>query len=132
MSWFFVILIGIPVLEAVVIVKLVQSAGLMQALMLIFITGVIGVGLARSQGFMIVQEIRRDMDAGLMPAPRMIDGVMILIAGALLITPGLITDFVGFALLVPGIRQLVRHWMHLRVEKWIREGKKPHIEIRRF
>ena len=108
MSWFFVILIGIPVLEAVVIVKLVQSAGLMQALMLIFITGVIGVGLARSQGFMIVQEIRRDMDAGLMPAPRMIDGVMILIAGALLITPGLITDFVGVALLVPGLRQLVQ------------------------
>ena len=131
MAWFFVLLISIPVLEAIVIVKLVHSAGLLNALMLVFITGVVGVGLARSQGFRIVREIQIDLAVGRMPAPRMIDGVMILVAGALLITPGLITDLVGFALLIPGVRQIARHAMHLRVEKWLREGNSK-IEFRRF
>jgi UPF0716 protein FxsA len=131
MAWIFVGLLCVPVVEAVVIIKLADSVGWFDALMLIFVTGVIGITMARTQGFVVVQQIRKDVAAGRMPAPRIMDGVMILLAGALLVTPGLITDFVGFTLLIPGVRHLIRMWMRARVEKWITEGR-PNIKVRRF
>ncbi len=131
MGYFFLLLFSIPVLEAVVIVKLAETFGLGRALILIFVTGIVGIGLARSQGFAVVHKIRQDTAAGRMPAPRMIDGVMILVAGALLVTPGLITDVVGFSLLVPGIRHFIRQAMRARVEKWLRDGN-PNIVVKRF
>lgn len=131
MAWIFIGLLGVPVLEAVVIIQLADSVGWFDALMLIFVTGIIGITMARTQGFVVVQQIRKDVAAGRMPAPRLMDGVMILLAGALLVTPGLITDFVGFALLIPGIRHLIRMWMRARVEKWITEGG-TNSKMRRF
>lgn len=131
MRYFFFLLFTIPVLEAVVIVRLVEAFGLVPALLLVFVTGIVGIGLARSQGFSVALKIREDLAAGRMPAPRMIDGVMILVAGALLITPGLITDLAGLSLLVPGVRNIVRQWMRARVEKWLRDGH-PNIVVKRF
>ena len=57
-----------------------------------------------------------------MPAPRMIDGVMILVAGVLLITPGLITDTVGFLLLIPTVRRVIRGYLRRKIEQKISEG----------
>lgn len=131
MVWIFIGLLCVPVLEAVVIIKLADAVGWFDALMLIFVTGVIGITMARTQGFVVVQQIRLDFAAGRMPAPRLMDGVMILLAGALLVTPGLITDVVGFALLIPAVRHLIRMWMRARLEKWITEGG-PNIKVRRF
>lgn len=64
------------------------------------VTGTVGATLARYQGLRTLFKIRSDIARGSMPAPHLLDGLMILIAGALLVTPGMITDAVGFALLV--------------------------------
>ena len=57
-----------------------------------------------------------------MPAPRLMDGVMILIAGVLLITPGLITDAAGFLLLIPAVRTIIRAWLKRKLEAKLRDG----------
>jgi UPF0716 protein FxsA len=111
-----------PVLEIMVLFRVHDHVGSMNTVALVIITGFVGAAMARQQGFMIVRQIQRDLAEGKMPAPRMIDGVMIIVAGVLLITPGLITDAVGFALLIPPIRHEIRTWVRRQIEKKLSEG----------
>ena len=78
------------------------------AIGLVISTGLIGASLAKRQGLTAWQNFNSELGQGVLPADAMLDGVLILLAGAGLITPGLITDAVGLALLVPPIRFLVR------------------------
>ena len=112
----------IPILELAVLLKLHEVAGLGNTLAIVIITGFVGAFLARAQGIMVLAQIRRDMVEGRMPAPRLMDGVMILIAGVLLITPGLITDTAGFLLLIPAVRSIIRAWLKRKLEKKFRDG----------
>jgi UPF0716 protein FxsA len=112
----------LPVIEFWLLFKVASIMGFWSTLFLVISTGVIGASLARAQGVMVMMQIQRDLAEGRMPAPRMIDGVMILIAGAFLITPGLITDTAGFLLLVPPVRALIRNWLRLRFEQKLHDG----------
>ena len=95
------IFITLPILELAVLLRLDDAIGLFQTIVLIFLTGIIGAWLVRQQGISIIFKIKKEISDGNMPAKEMIDGVMILIAGAVLVTPGLITDIFGFLLLIP-------------------------------
>ena len=110
-----VLFVGLPLLELWLLLKLHEAVDLLATLMIVVLTGVVGASLARFQGMLVLGNIRRDLAAGNMPAPYLMDGLMILIAGALLITPGLITDTVGFALLIPAFRKCVKGWL----SKWL-------------
>jgi len=112
----------IPILELAVLLKLHEAAGLGNTLAIVIITGFVGAFLARAQGIMVLAQIRRDLAEGRMPAPRLMDGVMILIAGVLLITPGLITDTAGFLLLIPAVRARIRVWLRRKLEEKLRNG----------
>ena len=112
----------IPILELAVLLKLHEAAGLGNTLAIVIITGFVGAFLARAQGIMVLAQIRRDLAEGRMPAPRLMDGVMILIAGVLLITPGLITDTAGFLLLTPVVRSTIRAWLRRKFEEKFRDG----------
>ena len=112
----------IPILELAVLLKLHEAAGLGNTLAIVIITGFVGAFLARAQGIMVLAQIRRDLAEGRMPAPRLMDGVMILIAGVLLITPGLITDTAGFLLLIPVVRSTIRAWLRRKLEEKFRDG----------
>ena len=99
----------LPILELVVLLKVHAYVGsLAGTISIIVLTGVVGATLAKAQGMAVVLQIRRDLAEGRMPAPKLVDGLMIIIAGVLMITPGLITDSVGFLLLVPYVREQVR------------------------
>ena len=111
-----------PIIELAVLLKLNEYAGLVNTIAIVIITGFVGAFLARAQGIMVLAQIRRDMVEGRMPAPRLMDGVMILIAGVLLITPGLITDTAGFILLIPAVRATVRAWLGRKLEGKLRGG----------
>ena len=111
-----------PILELAVLLKLHEVAGLGNTLAIVIITGFVGAFLARAQGVMVLAQIRRDLAEGKIPAPRLMDGVMILIAGALLITPGLITDTAGFLLLIPAVRSTIRAWLRRKLEEKFRDG----------
>ena len=76
----------------------------MPTVLLVFATGIVGATLVRQQGIQTVVHIRQELALGNLPRPQMIDGIMILISGAFLITPGLLTDTLGFSLLIPTVR----------------------------
>jgi UPF0716 protein FxsA len=81
-----------------------------------------GASLARSQGLRVLFQIREEMAAGRMPVDRMLDGLLILIAGVLLLTPGLLTDVAGLAMLVPGPRGVVKRFLGRKVSLMARSG----------
>ena len=111
-----------PILELTVLLKVHEAVGLPYTLGLVIFTGVTGAFLAKAQGILVMARIRRDLAEGRMPAPQLMDGMMILIAGVLLITPGLITDIVGFLLLAPAVRTAVRAWLRRKMEEKLRNG----------
>lgn len=114
--------IGLPAVELALLFQLHGIIGLGPTIALVLLTGVIGASLVRRQGIAILFNIQREMAAGNLPAPQMIDGIMVLLAGALLVTPGLITDTVGFALLIPQVRQRIRVWLRKKLEQKLRSG----------
>ena len=98
----------IPLAEAALLFYIADHTSWMFTLGLIIVTGVVGATLARREGFRCVRTIQDRMRQGELPADSLFDGLLILIAGAVLITPGILTDITGFALLIPGIRRVIR------------------------
>ncbi|MHB9094967.1 MAG: FxsA family protein [Eubacteriales bacterium] len=115
--------IAVPVAEVIIYIKLGKIIGLFPTLALIFGTGIVGVILARQQGFQIMNAVRTEIAVGRVPGNQLIDGFLILIGAVFLITPGLLTDLAGFFLLVPFTRVRVREFLKRKIRKWIREGK---------
>jgi UPF0716 protein FxsA len=114
--------IGLPVVELALLIKLHGLMGLGPTILLVLATGIAGAALVRRQGIAILFNIQREMANGTLPAPQMIDGIMVLLAGALLITPGLLTDTVGFALLIPVVRESIRGWLRKKLEHKMNNG----------
>lgn len=114
--------IVVPLLELWLLLQVGACCGWRVTLLVVVLTGVTGAWLARVQGLRTLLAIQRDLAQGRMPAPRLMDGVMILVAGVLLITPGLITDAAGFLLLIPPVRGAIRGWARRKVERKLREG----------
>jgi len=114
--------IGLPIVELALLFELHGSVGFMPTVLLVLLTGLAGATLVRRQGLATLLKIQQEMARGNVPAPQMMDGVMILVAGALLVTPGLITDGAGFALLVPFLREKIRDWLRKKIEAKVRNG----------
>ena len=115
MLYLFLLFTLMPLLELWLLVQLGSEFGFFTTISLVLITGFIGAALARWQGWQAVARIQSDMQQGIMPAKAIGDGVMILVAGVLLITPGVITDAVGLSMLIPpvrsGMRKLLAMWI---------------------
>ena len=101
----------IPLIELYLLIQVGRYLGSFQTIMMVLITGIIGSLLARSQGLSVQRQIRVDLQNGIIPTDSLIDGLFILIAGALLITPGMITDLFGFILMVPSFRGWLKMWL---------------------
>ncbi|UCH94347.1 MAG: membrane protein FxsA [Candidatus Aminicenantes bacterium] len=95
----------VPVVELFLLIKVGQHIGTMNTIALIVLTGIIGASFAKSQGAKIIYQIRSTVNQGQLPGRELLQGAMILAGGILLITPGFITDLVGFSLLFPLTRQ---------------------------
>ena len=100
--------IAIPVAELYLFMTLGKEIGLLPTLAIIVATAFIGAWLTRMQGARAVARFQKATEEGRMPHEAVLDGVMILIAGVVLLTPGFLTDAVGFALLVPPVRGFLR------------------------
>lgn len=97
----------IPIAEIAVFIKAGQIIGLGWTLAVVVLTAVIGTALLRRQGLKVLTQTQQKLDRGELPVGELFDGICLLIAGALLLTPGFITDCVGFALFIPPVRQLL-------------------------
>jgi len=109
-----------PLLELWLLFRLSGLFGFGTTIAVVLATGMVGAALARWQGWQAMQRIRSEMSHGMLPVQAMGDGVMILVAGVLLITPGVITDALGLALLVPPFRAAVRKLLQLWLAKNVR------------
>ena len=107
----------VPLIELFLLVKLGTVIGIGPTVLIVICTGVLGAWLARWQGLGVLRRVSEDLAQGRLPADALIDGLLILIAGAVLLTPGLITDALGFLLLVPQGRAIVRRMVATRFEQ---------------
>ncbi|HEX7050429.1 MAG TPA: FxsA family protein [Longimicrobiales bacterium] len=117
------IFVAVPFLELAILVKLGTVVGVWPTLALVLGTGALGAVLARSQGTRVLREIQAELAAGRMPAGRLLDGAMILAGGILLLTPGLLSDLSGLALLVPLTRTWFKRKLRNRFERMLRAGQ---------
>jgi len=112
----------LPVLELYLLIKIGSHIGAGMAILLVLGTGAPGAALARQEGFRVWLRIQQNMQQGIFPADDMIDGLLVFGAGILLITPGVITDIVGFLLLIPFTRVFFRDWLKTRFGGMIQRG----------
>ena len=112
----------VPLVELYLLIRLGAVIGVVPTLALVIVTGALGASLARWQGLGVIGRISEDLAQGRLPTDALIDGLLILIAGALLLTPGMITDALGFFLLVPPGRSAVRKAIARRLERRARAG----------
>ena len=117
-----ILFIAVPVVELVLLIEIGQRVGTFATVGLIIGTGIVGASLARQQGISTLARLRNDLDAGQLPAEPIVDGVLILLAAAVLITPGVLTDLVGFLCLVPACRRRLKRFLKRRFERAVQEA----------
>lgn len=117
--------IGVPFVEVMILVKLGQKIGFIDTMLIVILTGITGAALARWQGLKVWWAIQRELQQGLMPADKLIDGLLIFTAGIALITPGLLTDCLGLLLLIPATRHIFKKWSYKKFQEMSerREGR---------
>lgn len=104
MRYIFLLLVIMPILELWLILQVGSFIGAGATIFLILFTAILGAAMLRRQGFSTLFRARQKMDEGQMPAKEMAEGLMLAISGALMLTPGFVTDAIGFSLLMPWIR----------------------------
>ena len=112
-----ILFIAVPIVELFLLIEIGQRVGTLATVGLIIGTGVVGASLARQQGISTLARLRNDLDAGQLPAEPIFDGVLILLAAVVLITPGVLTDLVGFLCLVPAYRRFLKRFLKRRFER---------------
>ena len=98
----------VPLAELYVIIQVGQAFGALNTIVLLIVVGAAGAWLAKREGMSVWRRFQRQVQSGAVPGKEIADGVMILFAAALLMTPGFLTDLLGIALLLPPVRAVVR------------------------
>ena len=112
------IFIVIPLIELVILIKVGSYIGIWPTVLIVVLTGILGAALARHQGFMIINRIKNDINSGRVPAQELIDGLMVLVGGIVLLTPGFLTDIFGFLLLIPHTRSVFKRILKGHFQKY--------------
>lgn len=106
----------VPILELWLLFEIAQRTSGWFTFGLVLVTGLVGASLARWQGWRAMQRIQRELSQGQMPGGALLDGLLIFTAGVVLVTPGVITDAIGFLLLIPPTRSLVKRYLTRRFQ----------------
>ena len=120
---FLILFITIPLVEIAILIKIGKIIGAGYTIALVIGTAFLGVSLLRIQGISTLAKVQANVNRGQLPATELIEGLILLISGALLLTPGFFTDTLGFLMLVPILRQRL-------AETFFVNFMKNHINIR--
>lgn len=112
----------VPILELMLLIELGQVVGLMPTLALVMFTGVTGAWLARAEGLRVFFKFQKELASGRIPGQAMLDGISVLVGGAFLLTPGVLTDVFGFSLLFPPSRRWLQRRVRKRLEASVKDG----------
>jgi UPF0716 protein FxsA len=107
----FLIVLIIPFAEIYLLIQVGSIIGAFPTILLVVFTAVLGAWLLKQQGFATFQRFQQSLAQGEIPAYEMIEGPIILVGGALLLTPGIITDIIGFACLIPQLRRKIARFV---------------------
>ena len=113
-----VVLTVLPLVELALLLTLSRYTSISFTLGMVVVTGLVGAALLHHAGTSTLRRIRTDLAEHRLPADGMLDGVMILLAGILLLTPGVLTDLTGILLLIPPIRKLAKD----RLQRWLKRN----------
>lgn len=113
----------IPLLELTLLIKLSNYFGIIVTLSLVTFTGIVGATLAKKQGSSVIKKINNHLAQGEMPTDSLVDGLLVLIGGVMLITPGLLTDIGGFSCIIPFTRSKIKVLTKNRLSKLITNSR---------
>ncbi len=111
-----------PAVELALLIQVDQLIGFWATIALIIVTGIVGSHLARREGLSTWRRFNRRLQAGDLPGDELADGIIILVAGALLITPGILTDVIGFLGLLPFTRARLRSMLMRWFQRKVKQG----------
>ncbi len=114
--------IGVPLLELFILIQIGQMVGLWPTIGLVVLTGMAGAALARREGLRTLWNLQEELGGGRLPGRAIMEGFAILVGGALLLTPGILTDVVGFSLLLPPTRSLFLEHLKKSLEERLEAG----------
>jgi len=115
----FVVFLTVPIIELSLLLTIGAKIGIWATLVIIISTAMLGASLTRREGLKTWWRFQEKLTTGAFPNEELLDGLMILVAGALLLTPGFLTDAIGFILLIPGSRRVVKGWLRQRFNQHI-------------
>jgi len=131
MLWKLVLLFVLtPLVELAILIYLGTIIGALYTILIVVATGILGAFMARNQGLATLSRIRSNFEHGIIPSNELFHGALILAGGLLLLTPGVITDIVGFAVLVPQTRRLIGRWILSLIRRRIERGEIHYWEMR--
>jgi UPF0716 protein FxsA len=103
--------IAIPLVEIAVFIEVGGRIGVWNTVLTVVVTAMIGTWLLRRQGLQALRRVQESLNRNILPVSEVFDGLCLLVAGALLLTPGFVTDALGFLLFIPPLRRLLRRWI---------------------
>ncbi|NLP03012.1 MAG: FxsA family protein [Fibrobacter sp.] len=109
----------IPLIELYVLIRIGSFIGALNTIFLLILTAATGAILARKQGMNTLWQIQQSLSMGKIPAGELLDGLLIIFAAILLISPGIVTDMMSFLLLIPFTRRFFKRWIKRRMQNWI-------------
>ena len=122
LSRLFLLFVGVPLLELFILVQVGQMVGVWPTIGLVVLTGAAGATLARLEGLRTLWKVRGELAHGRLPGSALFDGFAILLGGTLLLTPGILTDLVGFSFLLPPTRKLLLGPIKKSLERRLKSG----------
>ncbi|MYB08043.1 MAG: membrane protein FxsA [Gemmatimonadetes bacterium] len=129
LSRLILLFVTVPLVELAILLQVAQWIGLLPTVALVVTTGIAGAALARNQGLRAFLSVQDELAEGRLPGRSLLDGLSILVGGAFLLTPGILTDIAGFSLLVPFSRRMLQRALRRTLERRVREGT---VEFRVF
>jgi len=112
----------VPIIELYILLEVGKKIGVFFTIAMVIFTGVVGAYLVKTQGFNLLFAIKTKINSGIIPTDSLTEGLLVLIGGIFLITPGLITDMIGFLLIIPQSRLFIFKY----AKRWIMHKIREH------
>jgi UPF0716 protein FxsA len=122
-TWLFFLFTVVPIVELYILIKIGNVFGALNTVLLLIATALLGAFLVRFEGIRTFTRMTSNLSQGVVPAEELVDGLLIFVAGVLLITPGIFTDVLALFLLIPFSRALIKRWLRRRFDRMVSSGK---------
>jgi len=106
-----ILFIIVPLFEMIILIEVGSIIGAIPTVFLVVLTATVGIWLLKLEGMQTWERVQQKLAQGAIPETELLEGVMLIVGGALLLTPGFVTDTVGFICLLPGLRRPIARWM---------------------